>query len=76
MKVVRLCGLINKGLIMHHKLPKKYKCPRCDERLVIMVLADSDDRIYARWLQCSCGFDTRNPDDLAEYQSSAKSNAA
>lgn len=57
-------------------MPKKPKCPRCDEELVVMALADSDDRIYGKWLRCSCGFDTRHPGDLAEYQSSVKADAA
>ena len=57
-------------------MPKIKQCPRCQSRIEPRALVDSEDRIYGKWLQCPCGFDTRNPGDLAEYQSSAKADAA
>lgn len=55
---------------------KMSRCPRCNNGMIERALIDSDDRIYGKWFQCPCGFDTRNPSDLAEYQSSVKADTA
>jgi hypothetical protein len=49
-------------------MPKRHQCPRCASTMTERALADSEDRIYAKWVMCPCGFDTRNPSDLAELQ--------
>lgn len=40
-------------------MPKQVKCPRCDKPLAERCLTDSEDRIYAKWRCCPCGYDTR-----------------
>lgn len=55
-------------------MAEKVDCPRCTKPLNTHVLVDSDERIYAKWRWCRCGYDTRTcpPEGISPPLTAAK----